>query len=286
MASDTKNVKLGVCKVSFGGVDLGYTIGGVDVTVKTDTHKVMVDQFGKTPINEYIMGRQVTVKCPLAESTLINFAQALPGSVVVMEGGVKAAGVVTITTNPTTGQTILVNGRTITFRTIGVLYANEVTLGATAATTATALGAFFAATSDTALNIMTAGVVGAAVTLTAAVAGAAANAIALVTGTAAAAVTMTTATLIGGVDGTVARVDVSPNVSANLLDFAKLLTLHPVAKNVLDLTDDFTLFRAAADGNVNFSYKLDGERVYTATFNGYPDATTGKLFAMGDTTAP
>ncbi|EOD9812545.1 hypothetical protein ACJ8GG_003588, partial [Acinetobacter baumannii] len=69
MASDVKNVKLGVCKIMFDGVDLGFTKGGVDVTVSTETHKVQVDQFGQTPINEYILGRTVVVKAPLAETT-------------------------------------------------------------------------------------------------------------------------------------------------------------------------------------------------------------------------
>ncbi|MPQ56303.1 hypothetical protein [Duganella sp. FT27W] len=78
--SDTKNVKLGVCKVFYDGVDLGYTQGGVDVEVKTDTHKVNVDQFGKTTINEYIMGRDVTVKVPLAETTLDNMVKIMPGA--------------------------------------------------------------------------------------------------------------------------------------------------------------------------------------------------------------
>ncbi len=64
MASDIKNVKLGVCTVKFNNVDLGYTKGGVEVTVKTDTYKVNIDQFGKTPINEYIMGRDVPGKSP------------------------------------------------------------------------------------------------------------------------------------------------------------------------------------------------------------------------------
>ncbi|EGT88588.1 hypothetical protein ABNIH1_18950, partial [Acinetobacter baumannii ABNIH1] len=36
MASDVKNVKLGVCKIMFDGVDLGFTKGGVDVTVSTE----------------------------------------------------------------------------------------------------------------------------------------------------------------------------------------------------------------------------------------------------------
>ena len=41
-----KNIKLGACKVSFGGVDLGYTKGGVQVEVATETLKVTVDQLG------------------------------------------------------------------------------------------------------------------------------------------------------------------------------------------------------------------------------------------------
>lgn len=85
MASDTKNVKLGVCTVTYGGVDLGYTKGGVDVEVATETHEVMVDQFGKSPINEYIMGRSCTVKVPLAETTLENLVKIMPGATLVTD---------------------------------------------------------------------------------------------------------------------------------------------------------------------------------------------------------
>ncbi|HHO6394217.1 TPA: hypothetical protein ACRVMJ_005009, partial [Escherichia coli] len=46
-----KNIKLGACKVSFGGVDLGYTKGGVQVEVATETLKVTVDQLGQTVIS-------------------------------------------------------------------------------------------------------------------------------------------------------------------------------------------------------------------------------------------
>lgn len=93
MASDTKNVKLGVCSVYFDGVDLGYTQGGVQVTVKTDTHKVNVDQFGKTTINELIMARDVTVKVPLAETTLENLVQIMPGATLVTDGTTQAKSV-------------------------------------------------------------------------------------------------------------------------------------------------------------------------------------------------
>lgn len=78
MASNTNNVKLGVCKVYFDGVDLGYTQGGVEFSATTMTHKVEVDQFGKTAVKETVIGRSVGVKVPLAETTLANLASLFP----------------------------------------------------------------------------------------------------------------------------------------------------------------------------------------------------------------
>jgi hypothetical protein len=83
MSSNSRNVKLGVCTIFYKNIDLGYTSGGVEVTVKTDTHKTMVDQFGKTAINEYIMGREVMVKTPLAETTLVNLVAIMPGATLI-----------------------------------------------------------------------------------------------------------------------------------------------------------------------------------------------------------
>lgn len=171
MASDIKNVKLGVCKVTFDGQDLGYTKGGVEVSVKTETHKVMVDQFGKTPINEYVMGREVQVKVPLAETTLENLVKIMPGAALVTDS----------------------------------------------------------------------------------------------------------------VDPTKKVVNVPTGIGSNLLDIAKVLVLHPIGKPDSDKGDDFTVFKAATAGALQFSYKLEDERVYSCEFNGYPDAQ-GKLFAVGDTT--
>jgi hypothetical protein len=78
MASSTSNIKLGVCKVFFDGVDMGYTQGGVEFTSASQTHKVEVDQFGKTTIKETIIGRTCMVKVPLAETTLTNLASLFP----------------------------------------------------------------------------------------------------------------------------------------------------------------------------------------------------------------
>lgn len=86
MASDTKNVKLGVCRITFDGIDLGYTKGGVEVMVTTETRKTEVDQFGKSPISETIIGRECTIKAPLAETTLENLVKIMPGATLVTDG--------------------------------------------------------------------------------------------------------------------------------------------------------------------------------------------------------
>lgn len=81
-----ENVKLGPCNVSWDGVALGYTKGGVDVQITTSKRKVTVDQFGESEINEYITGRTCTVRVPLAESDLTMLASVLPGAVLITDG--------------------------------------------------------------------------------------------------------------------------------------------------------------------------------------------------------
>lgn len=78
--STTQNVKIGVCKITYAAADLGYTKGGVDVEVTTDTHKTTVDQFGNTTLAEYITGRNIVVTAPLAETTLDNLTKIMPGT--------------------------------------------------------------------------------------------------------------------------------------------------------------------------------------------------------------
>lgn len=281
MASSTKNVKLGVCQVFFDGVDLGYTQGGVEVTVTTETHKVNVDQFGKTTINEYIMGREVMAKVPLAESTLENMIAIMPGAVLSVTGGAKASGTLTVATNPSNGDTILVNGSTVTFKTAAT-GANEVTLGATAAATATALAAALNASTDPAIAAAQYTVAGAVVTATYNNYGVEGNSFTLASGTAGVKVTVSGATLSGGSDPTAASVSVPTGIGNNLLDFAKELRIHPYGKPLSDKSEDFVIPLAATAGALNFAYKLDAERIYNVEFTGYPNGTTSKLFSVGE----
>lgn len=102
MPSSTENVKLGVCTVLFDNVDLGFTKGGVEVTVETSTHEVTVDQMGETPIGELITGRTVTVTVPLAETTLENLVKIMPGAELVTDSGDPTAKKVVVSTGVNT----------------------------------------------------------------------------------------------------------------------------------------------------------------------------------------
>lgn len=87
--SNAENIKLGTCRVLFDGKDLGYTIGGVEVTVTTDTHATMVDQEGDTTIKEFVKGRNITVSTNLAETTLENLVAVMPGATLIEGVGDK-----------------------------------------------------------------------------------------------------------------------------------------------------------------------------------------------------
>jgi len=84
---DAANIKMGTCNIEFDGVDLGLTMGGVEVEVTTNTHETKVDQYGDTVANESIMGRNITIRAPLAETTLQNMADLMPGAVLTGDSG-------------------------------------------------------------------------------------------------------------------------------------------------------------------------------------------------------
>lgn len=282
MTSSTRNVKIGVCKVFFGGLDLGYTKGGVEVSVKTDTYKVNIDQFGKTSINEYLTSRDVTAKVPLAETTMENLVSTMPGASIVAVGGAKAAATVTITTNPTSGDTILVNGQTVTFKTLGtaILLNNEVDIGANATATALNLAVFLQKAPGLS-NLVTGTSAAAVTTVTAKYHGTDGNLITLGTGTAGAKVTLSGTVLSGGTEPTSKSIAGGTGIGTDLLTIARELRFHPVALADSDKSDDFVMPLAATPGALNFAYKLDSERIYNVDFTGYPDSVTGLIFRVG-----
>jgi hypothetical protein len=274
MASSTENVKLGVCTVLFDGVNLGYTKGGVEVSVETTTHEVTVDQFGETPIGELITGRKVSAKVPLAETTLDNLVAVMPGSTLLSDGA-KAVGTLTfVTAPPVNNDKVTINGIDFTFKTTPVA-PNEIaipaTINAAAAALASAINASGAGFSASSTN--------AAVTLTAKQRGVAGNV--TITKTFTTTANLTVVNPVGGIDPTKAQVKVSSGININLLSVAKTLVLRPKGTSG---ADDFTIYKAACPGALSFTYSHDAERVYQSDFKGYI-LDNGDLFAVGDVTA-
>lgn len=270
MTSSTKNVKLGVCQAIFDGADLGYTKGGVEVEVQTESYEVKVDQFGETPIGELIQGRMVMATVPMAETTLENLLLMMPGARLVTDGA-KASGTVSFSAAPTDGDTIQFGegGVIFTWKTTPVgVYELAVPGSATEAADA------FAAMVNEAPVGFVAEVSGSDVTLTARQTGTTSN----MTITASNTTDITVTSPTGGVEPTRAKVVVETGTNINLLDIAKKLVLRPKGTNG---EDDFTIFRAASIGSLSFSYNFDSERIFTAEFKGYA-TESGDLFALGN----
>lgn len=269
MASSTNNVKLGICSVEFAGVDLGYTKGGVEVEVATETFKVMIDQFGNTPIKEYITARTCVVRCPLAETTLEVLQQIMPGSTFSDNATKQVTTVVEAAPVSVTEYIVRVNGTDYAFTTDASATAAELVDGLEAVINADGARAMDATN------------VADELVLTARVSGIAYTVIEAPTSTGNFdTVTLTTPSVAGK-----KRIDVVTHVSTDLLSLASTLTLHPVGAGS-DVNEDFTVPLAATGGALTYAYKLDEERIYNVEFNAYPDdSANGLLFQIGDTTA-
>lgn len=87
--------------------------------------------------------------------------------------------------------------------------------------------------------------------------------------------------VVDGVDADKKKVVVKTGVSTSLLAVAKKLVLRPKGTTG---EDDFTVYKAACPGALNFAYKLDDERVFMANFKGYAGAND-EIFSVGDDTA-
>lgn len=75
-------LELGPCVVKYGAsgseVDLGFTKGGVTVTVETTVADVTTDQLGEVIAKQILVGRNATIKVPFAETDLALMAKIIP----------------------------------------------------------------------------------------------------------------------------------------------------------------------------------------------------------------
>lgn len=80
MTKNAAKIGLGVCDVTFDGVDLGHTQGGVELNYAPTIHETKSDEYGETPLAMTLIGEMVTVKVPMLEWVLANLKVAMPGT--------------------------------------------------------------------------------------------------------------------------------------------------------------------------------------------------------------
>lgn len=274
MASE--NIRMGTCRVTYGGVDLGFTMGGVEVTVATTTHETKVDQLGDAVAAESIMGRTINVKAPLVETSVYNMTNVMPGATLNVVGGASTVGTITMATTPVAGDYVNIGGAIFTFR-AAITFANDVLVGGSTTIAATNLKNVLNASTDVFVSRFTWTSSAAIVTGTAKIKGTALNASPLSAGQ----VSITVTPFASGVEPTSANVSVTTATGQSLLSAAKELRLHPIAKLVSDTSEDLVIPLAACAGGMSFAYKYDSERVFDCEFKGYPNSSTGVLFTYG-----
>lgn len=75
--ADATKIQLGVCTVNYKGVDLGHTIGGVEVVYTPDFHETSPDLYGSSITEKFLVGERMKAKLSLAEFTIANLQNAI-----------------------------------------------------------------------------------------------------------------------------------------------------------------------------------------------------------------
>jgi len=73
------NVLVGVASVTIGETEVGYTADGVTMTVSSDFFDVKVEELVGT-IKRVLVDQEIEVALNMAEGSLANMAEAIPGS--------------------------------------------------------------------------------------------------------------------------------------------------------------------------------------------------------------
>lgn len=85
--------EVGPCQIKFGGVDLGYTKGGTTFEHKEETVKITYDQTGKNVQNVIGIGGSATLKTALANPSLAQLVDLIPGATIDADGMIVKASV-------------------------------------------------------------------------------------------------------------------------------------------------------------------------------------------------
>lgn len=83
MAQDASQITIGTCDVTFAGVDLGHTLGGVKVNYTPTYTDIKADLYGDTPYDKRLKGEMIEVTLTLVQwdiDVTLDAAMPLSGS--------------------------------------------------------------------------------------------------------------------------------------------------------------------------------------------------------------
>lgn len=68
----------GTCQITFGGIDIGHTLDGVEFEAVREFTDVTVDRYGTSPIDKVLTGSQVNIKFKLAQADWRQLDLSMP----------------------------------------------------------------------------------------------------------------------------------------------------------------------------------------------------------------
>lgn len=97
--ADARKIQLGPATVTIyhptlGTVDLGHTLGGVTATYAPEFHETQVDQYGKSVVEQFLVGERMSVEGNLGEFALNNLRALINGGTLQGDDSVSVGSVV------------------------------------------------------------------------------------------------------------------------------------------------------------------------------------------------
>jgi hypothetical protein len=76
--ANIQNLRMGVCSLTFNGVDVGHTLGGVKVTITRKLTDLKADKYGDSPIDKVLTDVQLKVATKVAEPVVSLIKETMP----------------------------------------------------------------------------------------------------------------------------------------------------------------------------------------------------------------
>ena len=78
--ADITKLRMGVASISFNGLDIGHTLGGVKGSITRKLVDVKADKYGDSPVDKVLTDVQMKLEMKVAEPVIASIRLALPES--------------------------------------------------------------------------------------------------------------------------------------------------------------------------------------------------------------